>query len=213
MRTITRLKATLTASFDNFVSNVENQEAVIDHMISEIKRALGDVNICIHRTQKTIDNTKKQEQDIKQRIVNWQEYAKELYQQSPQKSRDCVARVIQLKEHLKILEQNIIQFHHDLEALKTDKRNIESKLTDIQMRKTKLKSRQARANSLGISHEASRINDLDSFFDRWEDKLIIQETKNDYSHAQSDADELEMELENLKLEDQIEKELKELIQD
>ena len=100
MNSLKRLKATLTASFDSLLDELENQEAVVDAGIKEIKEALVSISVQENSIQRELNNIQKTKNLIISNIETWKKRAKDVHESDRTKAKECARKVISLKEDL-----------------------------------------------------------------------------------------------------------------
>jgi phage shock protein A len=177
MKTLNRLRATITANFDNFVSQVENQEAIVHQLTQEVKEALAEVKIKIKETRRMIEHKEKRVQQINQEIKKWQSFYKELEKENPEQSTKAIKRILFLKDEQENHQNAIVQLDQTLNSLSKEQYLIEDKLREVHVRKASLVAKESKIKSQELSNSKGRTNsDLEDIFNRWENKLIKVET-------------------------------------
>lgn len=212
MKTLNRLRATITANFENFVSQVENQQAIVDQLTHEVKQALAEVQIKIKETKHYVCHKEKRIKQIESEIEKWQSFYKDLSQQEPEQAKKCIKRILFLKDELKQANQAIVEMDQSLEALNKEKYLIEDKLREIHTRKSSLIAKESHLKASQIAHETHLHHELEDIFNRWENKLIKVETISGSRPYTSPAckDELESLLDEREMEKRIQQEIENL---
>lgn len=210
MKTLNRLRTTISASFENFVSQVENQEAIVNHLTTEVKEAFAEVKIKIKETQRMIDANEKRVDQIEKDILKWQNFYYELSQEDPDQAKKVIKKIIHLKDEQKNAKKNIIELDKTLNSLNQEKYLIEDKLREIHTRKATLVAKESKIKTNQVVSEQGRLNDnIEDIFNRWENKLIKVETTTDIhtSELNDNNDSLEDLLNEKELQKRIEAEI------
>lgn len=209
MNAFKRLKTTLCASFDSLVDELENQEAVVDATIKEIKKALVAIKLQENSIQREISLKLKNKEVIEKKIKTWSQRAKSIYRTDPEKAKECARKVINAKNHLGQIENNLEDASKTLQVLDREKRSIQEKLREVESKKTQFKARQTRTKAQScLSSNSLHPSDIENVFNRWDDKILKQEITSEQNPV---TDELESFFEQKKFDNDVEHELNEIL--
>lgn len=217
MKTLNRLRATITANFDNFVSQVENQEAIVNQLTLEVKEALAEVKIKIKETKNMIDHKEKRVSQIETEIQKWQTFYKELEKENPEQAKKAIKRILFLKDEQKNNQNAVVELDRSLNSLHQEKFLIEDKIREVHLRKASLVAKESKIKSQELCSSNGKVNsDLEEIFNRWENKLIKVETAHssfeveNCDSSQNSKDELEKLMDEQEMEKRIQAEIESL---
>ncbi len=152
------------ASFDNFVNEVENQEAIINSIIDEVKEALSNIRVQVNDVERGLNRARNNEKLIVNEIELWRGRALDLKKEDEELAKDCLRKVITLEDEL-VQNQETIKYSKEcLSLLNKEKIQVESKLSEIKLKKSKF-----------IAKESNIKANIEDVFNRWEDKLVFNE--------------------------------------
>jgi phage shock protein A len=175
MKTIRTLKTTLSAKFESFINEVENQEAVIESAIIEIKEAIGSTTVQIRSVERGLHCAVKRNTELQKEIIVWQERAKEVKSIDPSMVEGCIKKVILLKDESTQSQKNIDQANKSLLHLQHEKEQIQSKLREVETKKLQMSSKETRLRVDQIQIGQTNRENIDDVFNRWEDRLVMKE--------------------------------------
>ncbi len=172
---IKRLVASVSAGFEDFVSKVENHEAVADCVIDDVRRATAQVKVQKNRTDAVIARTERQADTLEKDEQRWNERAVKLADSDGFRALECVRRARQAAEQrATLLEQ--LEEHRGLAAdLGSRLAGLEQRLAELQLKRTALSSRAARAQTLRKADRPGACESVDTVFDRWETAVLADE--------------------------------------
>jgi len=108
MSLMKRISATLTASVDNLVDQVENHDAVIEASIKKARQASADTRVRLGRLQKDGKRLEARIDKLKMDGDKWQERAVGAAKDDQDKALQCLQRKKQTLAELDLLEKNLI---------------------------------------------------------------------------------------------------------
>ena len=166
------MKTTLLANFETFVNEVENQEAIIDSCLLDIKQALSKIHVQSNRVERQLQRTRARAKDLTGQIQLWRSRAKQVKAENPVMAKDCLLKVLEFERESDqlIIKQQDLQNH--LTQLMREKALIQDKFTQVELKKS---SFIARESILNATHAVDSCVDLEGVFERWDDKLAIGE--------------------------------------
>lgn len=177
MKTLKRIKIALSANVEGFINEVENQQAIIEAAIKEVKSSLLQINIQINNTEREINSDNKKYKEIEDSIKLWTKRAKETYSTDKTQAMDCTRRVVSKKKELTHIEFNISESKKAHNLLNLDKDLVVKKLQEIQTKQSLMISRESKNDALYSGGVNGANNDfIEDVFNRWDDKLVKNET-------------------------------------
>jgi len=178
MSLIKRLSATLTASVDNLVDQVENHDAVIEASIKKARQASADTRVRLSRLQKDGKRLELRIEKLKNDSDKWQERAVSAAKENQDKALQCLQRKKQSKAELDLLEKNLAAHKSTERHVAENLKKVESRVSELSLQRNSFRSREsaARANHIIQRLEGDHGNGIEETFDRWESNLLAQET-------------------------------------
>ena len=169
-----RLVASVSAGFEDFVAQVENHEAVADCMIEDVRHAAARVRVQTARVQSQITRLQRERADLDTERERWNARAVALAVTDEAKALECVRRSRQADTRLMAVEAQLSEHLRLADDLTSRLRELEERLNELQLRKTALSSRSARARSFK-STSAAGCEVVEGAFDRWEAAVLADE--------------------------------------
>jgi len=209
MSLMKRISATLTASVDNLVDQVENHDAVIEASIKKARQASADTRVRLGRLQKDGKRLEARIDKLKMDGDKWQERAVGAAKEDQDKALQCLQRKKQTLAELDLLEKNLIAHKSTERHVADNLKKVETRVSELSLQRNSFRSREsaARANNIIQRLEGDHSNGIEETFDRWESSLLAQETDYPLMEAEDQLDneyieseqrlELELELEEL----------------
>lgn len=185
-----RLVASVSAGFEDFVTKVENHEAVADCMIDEVRQAAARVRVQHGRVQAQIERFERRTDELGTDERRWNERAVTLADQDEPRALECVRRARRAAENRSVLERQLDEHRRLADDLKARLTELEERLNELQLKRTTLSSRSARAQTLR-STRAQGGESVDAVFERWETAVLTDEYR--YHGVAEASDPLERE--------------------
>jgi len=175
MKLIKRLTASVSATLDNAVSQIENHDAIVEATIQQTRQAVAKTTARINtlRQQQTV--YEEQLKDVQEQRHLWAERATRLASSDEQKALQCVARRNQCSTEIKRLQVAIPQQKRLIDQVVTNLHKLEAKSAEITQRHNLMRSRQTVADVNRVVGCASNDNDLLDIFERWESSILEHE--------------------------------------
>jgi phage shock protein A len=192
MNLFTRLSATLTGKVEEFVSQVENHDAIVAIALKDTRAAVARARVQLDRVQKDGAKMRASLEEAGRKAALWEERARSTAASDENKALECIARRNQCREQI-TRTRTLLQQHEVMESrMRADLQHMEQRLGEITQQQNLMRSRQSTAEAmrviskLGSQNAASAIEET---FDRWEGMLSEAE----YRYTASPADTLEAE--------------------
>ncbi|MEM7169103.1 MAG: PspA/IM30 family protein [Pseudomonadota bacterium] len=188
---VKRLVASVGASFESFVNKVENHEAVADQMIRDIRGTAAKLKVQLGRVNGQIARLEERRDALIADGERWRDRARRFAKANEEQALECLRRMERAKaEQSRVSDQ--LAGHETLAAkLKDQLGAVETRLDDLQLKRTTLSSRTAHAKAM-TSADPHLMSDAEDVFDRWE-MAVVQDEYLD-SPASCTGDRLEREL-------------------
>ncbi|MBX2870242.1 MAG: PspA/IM30 family protein [Acidiferrobacterales bacterium] len=210
MSLIKRISATLTASVDNLVDQVENHDAVIEASIKKVRQAAADTRVRLGRLQKDRQRLEQQINETKVSIRKWQDRALSTADEDQKKALQCLQRKKEAERSLQQLEQSLSAHKSTERQVADNLKQIESRITEMNLQRNNFRSRESAAKANQVIQKLDSVagNGIEDTFDRWESALLSQES---YTPIVNPEDEFDDEFNESEVQEELELELQELI--
>ena len=184
---IKRLFTSINASFDDFVTGVENHEAVAAGAIADVRKAAARLRAQKGQLDAQISRQRNQAKVLSAREDRWQKRAADCANDDPEQGLLCLRQRDAAATALEQLNAQISEQTQLAAELASSLTQVESRLGELQNRRTALTSRGARANVMAKVATPTLSTDVDELFERWE-VAILQEEYRDTSAGMAPVD-------------------------
>ncbi len=167
--------ASVTASFDEFVSKIENHEAVAESVIADVRKAAARLRSQRSRMQAETARARTNAERSRQAAHTWEQRALSLPPEQEARALECIARAQQEAARAETAQQQILQSEAVIVDIDQALADVETQLNQLKLRKSTLSSRNTRADVLATSQDYAFRDDVDSVFTRWEQTVIEKE--------------------------------------
>lgn len=186
---VKRLMASVSAGFEDFVSRVENHEAVADSAIDDLRKAAARVRVQQARTETQLKHLEDRIGGLQAEAGRWRERALRVVETEGQgpgaqtgaatsdeaKAIECVRRARRAELESDALLGQRDRYRELVDDLQGRLRDLERRLDEAQLKRTALASRSARAQTLGKVERCGTQESLEAVFDRWETVVTADE--------------------------------------
>lgn len=167
--------ASVTASFDQFVSKIENHEAVADSVIADVRKGAARLRAQRSRIEAELARTRAALGQAERSAAVWQQRAVALPVEEESRALECLARAEQETARAAHAEQQIEQSEAVISDISQALTDVEAQLQQLKLKKSTLSSRNTRADVLAASQDFGFREEVDSVFERWEQSVIEKE--------------------------------------
>ncbi|MDA8793181.1 hypothetical protein N9N67_08040 [Bacteriovoracaceae bacterium] len=206
MKSIKKIKTTLVASIENFVNEVENQEAIISSVIQELKEALVTHQQQIREMERRRNSTRTKNNHLQVEIKSWNERAARVKNNDLEKAKECLKKVIILEDDIKRNERLIETLDRNLVQSQNEGKVIREKLNEIQLKRNQLLAKESTLKAKSMGRSVGGDMEIENVLNRWEDKVMAK----DFSYTcdfKSDGETLDEEFKQEELDLKIEERL------
>lgn len=170
-----RLVASISASFDDLVSKIENHEAVAEVTLQEIRTAAAKIRAQLNITRQRIEYLQNQESALQQDCDRWQARALQCSEQDRERALRCIQALEHCEQRKKALRQQIVENTRLQEELTRHLNHVELRLNELQLKRDSLSARSARNQVSRHVEKAIPGSEPDRIFARWEESVIADE--------------------------------------
>lgn len=170
-----RLVASISASFDDLVSKIENHEAVAEVTIQEIRAAAAKIRTQLNITHQRIEYLQNQEQSLNNDCRRWQERAVQCSQSDKERALRCIQALEQTELQKTATAQQIRENLRLQKELQQHLETVERRLGELQLKRDSLSARTARNKVTRHIEKTLPGSDPDTVFARWEESVLTDE--------------------------------------
>ncbi len=186
-----RLVASVGASFEQFVNKVENHEAVAESVIRDVRAAAAKLKVQMGGVNAQADRLRERRDGLADDAERWRERARRFANEDEERALECLRRMKRAEAEQGQVVSQLAQYDALGEKLKDRLATVEARLSALQLKRTALSSRSARAQVVGAADQEA-LSDVNAIFDRWEMAVIEDEYLDEV--VGGDGDRLEREL-------------------
>lgn len=172
---VKRLIATLGASFDTFVSKVENHEAVADAVIADVRSAAARLKVQSGRVGAQLARLQTQREQLAAERDNWRRRAAQLADDDEPRALRCLQQARHSEQRLGLLDEQLEQHTQLRDSLAADLARVEARLNELHLKRGALSSRAARADALRAGESLDTCQEAFEVFERWETSVVEDE--------------------------------------
>jgi len=177
MSIIKRLSATLVSNIDRVVGEIENNDAVIQATLSELRRKVATAKVRLAQVHRQEANLDRQIQQRREDERLWGERALEAARTDEAKALECVGRRLQCRRQAEKLAQGQQHYQLTAEKLARGVEEGEERLAEMGQKHTLMRARQSTAEALHAANQAGddSLQQVEDSFSRWEVKILQEE--------------------------------------
>lgn len=182
---VKRLMASVSAGFEDFVTRVENHEAVADCAIDDLRKAAARVRVQQARTATQSKRLDDRIASLEAEAERWRARALRVADaggagggagpSDETKAIECVRRARRTELECASLTEQRDRYRSLAEELRGRLSELERRLADAQLRRTALSSRAVRAQTLRSAERCAPEESLEAVFDRWDTVVTADE--------------------------------------
>ncbi len=181
---VKRFVASVGATFDQFISKMENHDAVAKCVIDDVRQSAAKVRGEVNRVEHRCSALQKEQQKLEDEKALWLRRAKQSVGNQKQsvaqagadeKALDCIRQSKILEKRIVTITRQVKQSEDLKESLRKNLTDIEFRLEDLESRRAVLASREVRANLMKNSACDRSARDSEDLFDRWEQDVLSNE--------------------------------------
>ncbi len=177
MNIIKRWTAGVTSRVDWMVSQVENQEALVNSALRDARQSAARAKVQLGRVQQDGQRLRQRLQKEELATTSWRERAIQTGKDDEKKAIECLRRSKRSEQLAEQLRQRLIEHEQVEQQLGKDVRAMEEQLNALAEKRNLMRTRQSRAEAVKtIQGGADALStDLDDIFERWETRVTEQE--------------------------------------
>ena len=173
-----RLVASVGASFEQFVNKVENHEAVAESVIRDVRTAAAKMKVQMGGVNAQAERLRERRDGLAEDAGRWRQRAKRFAAEDEDRALECLRRMKRAEAEQAQVTDQLARYEALGQELKDRLATVEARLSDLQLKRTVLSSRSARARVMAASDQES-LSDVNAVFERWEMAVIEDEYLDD----------------------------------
>jgi phage shock protein A len=177
MSIIKRLSATLVSNIDRVVGEIENNDAVIQATLTELRKKVAAAKVRLAQVHRQEVNLNRQIEKRRADEQLWGERAIEAASTDEARALECVRRRQACRQQAQRLEQGQQHYQLTAEKLARGVAEGEERLAEMGQKHTLMRARQSTAEALSAANQAGDdfLQQMEDGFDRWEVKILQEE--------------------------------------
>lgn len=210
MNKLKKLTTTITASFDSIINEFENQDAIIQAAISEIKESKAMLTAQMKKLENFNYRANEKVNQLRIEISKWEKRVLDSLQSKPEIAHNCSKKIVLIEKEIKLLLQEIEANKKSIARINQEKEIVTAKLIEVQSKHRELLSKETQLKANNYVRGMNTSESLNTVIDRWEEKLIRYECYQDNEVIREGNDPLEEHFLDEELELKIQEKLNEL---
>lgn len=177
MKVIKKWTSGIFSRVDWMVSQIENQEALINSALRESRESMARAKVQLGRVRQDGKKLQQRLQEEQQAAARWRERAAQTAKTDEQQAMDCLRRSKQAENLAEKFQQRLAEHNRAESQLAKDVGTMEEKLAELVEKRNLMRTRQSRAEAL-TSIQTDCVdagNELEEIFDRWEIRVTEKE--------------------------------------
>ena len=178
MNIFNRITATVSATVDKAVSQVENHEAIVDAALRDTRSKIAQARVRFARVQRDGVRLRKKADDLAGQELRWEGRARSAVSDGDESTAlQCVSRRNACREQ-QVQTRDALAKHESLESSVGDSvARMEQRLEELTQQRNMMRSRHSAADAMRVINKIENASDngIDDTFERWE--MCIAETE------------------------------------
>lgn len=177
MKTIKRWTTGIFSRVDWAVSQIENQEALINSALKESREAVARAKVQMGRVRQDGNKLRRRLQTEEENVSRWRERAVKTAAIDEARALECLQRCKRAEHQRDQLRQRVAEHEQVESQLAGDVCGMEERLAELVEKRNLMRTRQSRAEALSNIQTGSieTGSDVDDIFDRWEIRVTEKE--------------------------------------
>lgn len=167
----------LGSRVDCVMSQIENQEGMVNAAIRKTRDAVGKASVQLNRVHQDGVRLQNQSEAARSAVESWRERARACMEQDEQRAMECLRRSKKAEREAIELERRL-RGHRSIEKkLREDVGTIQTRLAELIEKRNLMRTRQTRAEAQQVTQNQADVSmsDIEEIFDRWEAKVSTAE--------------------------------------
>lgn len=177
MQKIKRWTVGLFSGVDRVVGKIENQEAVVDAILRNVRKGTARAKVRLGAVQRDGQALRSRLDDARGNESSWTDRARRTAPENENRALECLRRARRARDEVGRLEQRLDEHSRVELRLKKEIATLEERGRELGERRNLMRSRSSRAEALRLARslESGGLGDLDEVFERWEVRVTEAE--------------------------------------
>lgn len=177
MKLFKRWTAGVTSRVDWMVSQVENQEALVNSALQDARQSAARAKVQLGRVRQDGQRLRQKLNEAEQSVSSWRDRAIQCGETDENRAVECLRRSKRAEQLSGQLRQRLTEHVQVEQQLAKDVRSMEEQLTALIEKRNLMRTRQSRAEAVKSIQGSSEAfaTDLDDIFERWETRVTEKE--------------------------------------
>jgi len=177
MKTLKRWTTGIFSRVDWVVSQIENQEALINSALKDSREAVAKAKVQMGRVRQDGARLRQKLQTEEENIVRWRDRATQIAKTDEQRALECLKRSKKAEQQRFQLQARVKVHNQAEQQLAREVGCMEERLAELVEKRNLMRTRQSRAEALtNIQACSSEVStEVDDIFDRWEMRVTEKE--------------------------------------
>lgn len=176
MRPVSRIMTTITAQFDQLVSQIENHEAVAEASLRNLREDIRNARFQYKMIQRDLEKIQIKQSQNEKEIDNWKDRARRYHSEDREKALHCVKRLKQFEAETTHLNQRETDLSESALHLQKQLSRVESQYQSLRNKMQSLACRDHAAQIKNrIYFSGGNEDGVNDIFERWERKITHKE--------------------------------------
>lgn len=177
MNLFRRLSATVNATMDQAVAQIENHDAVVSAALQDARQSAAQARVRLRRVERDGQQLHARCQSLHTDIQRWQQRARHSAREDETLALKCVARMQDAQRELAVAETAAAEHEQQQQMLQQGMQKIQQRISRIEQQRSLLRTRQssAQAQQLVATLEPVAGEGIDEILERWEGSIMMRE--------------------------------------
>lgn len=173
MTLLKRITTSVRASVEHLVDQIENQDAIVESAIHEMRQANAAARARLRRVRQDRDQLEAKLSELDTAAAQWQQRAIASSEKDEGLALDCLARRDQCREKCATLRQTLERQAREQGQLEARIAQAEDRVSELVRRRNLLRSRECNAEALRRVEQwpCSGAMEIETVFERWEGRI------------------------------------------
>lgn len=177
MNIFKRWTASVSSRVDWMVSQVENQEALVNSALKEARQSAARAKVQLGRVRRDGEVLRSKHRETEQAVIVWRERAVKANATDEAKALECLRRSKRAEQQQEQVRRRLDEHEQIEQQLAKDVNSMEEQLAALVEKRNLMRTRQSRAEAVQSIQGGSEslATDLDDIFERWETRVTEKE--------------------------------------
>ena len=177
MNVFQRVTATVTQSIDKVVDQLENQDAVAQATLRQVRKNAAEAKVRLAALARDRDELAAKLQSLQQVARRWAERAAKIGHEDEDKALECLRRRRHAQTQITQTETVLAEYDARVEQLGASVAQMDERLLSLTQKHNVLRTRDAVSNAQGTLRrlQDQDCDGLDAVYARWEARLLADE--------------------------------------